>query len=48
MRKKIMHISQSNGGVAKYLKMLFKYMDKDKYEQILVYPSEYISEKEEF
>mgnify|MGYP000866756789 FL=1 len=48
MRKKIMHISQSNGGVAKYLKMLFKYLDKDKYEQILVYPSEYISEKEEF
>lgn len=48
MKKRIMHISQANGGVAKYLQMLFKYMDKDKYENILVYPNQYSDEKESF
>lgn len=48
MKKKIMYITQSNGGVAKYLEMLFKYMDKNKYEQILVYPTEYAYEKYKF
>ena len=30
MRNKIMFISQSNGGVARYLQMFFKYIDKKK------------------
>lgn len=48
MKKKIMYITQSNGGVAKYLQMLFKYMDRNKYQQILVYPNEYINGKNYF
>ncbi|NFH70314.1 glycosyltransferase family 4 protein [Clostridium botulinum] len=48
MKKKIMHIAQANGGVARYLQMLFKYMDRSKYEQILIYPNEYASEKQDF
>lgn len=48
MRRKIMYITQSNGGVARYLQMLFKYMDRDKYEQILIYPTEYKKEQEKF
>ncbi|MBN1040026.1 glycosyltransferase family 1 protein [Clostridium botulinum] len=48
MKKKIMHITQANGGVAKYLQMLFKYIDRNKYEQILIYPNEYCNEKKDF
>lgn len=48
MKKKIMHISQSNGGVARYLQMLLKFIDREKYEQILIYPRDYINEKNEF
>ena len=48
MKKKIMYITQSNGGVAKYLEMLFKYMDRSNYEQILVYATEYNYEKHKF
>ena len=48
MRNKIMFISQSNGGVARYLQMFFKYIDKKKYKVILVYPIEYIHEKNKF
>lgn len=48
MKKRIMYITQANGGVAKYLEMLFKYMDGSKYEQILVYPTEYNEEKYKF
>lgn len=48
MRRKVMYITQSNGGVARYLQMLFKYMDRDKYEQILIYPTEYKDEQEKF
>lgn len=48
MRKKIIHISQSNGGVARYLQMLFKYTKMNKYEQILVYSKEYYNEKKDF
>lgn len=48
MKKRIMHITQANGGVARYLQMLFKYMDRNKYEQILIYPNEYANEKKEF
>lgn len=45
MKIKIMHIAQSNGGVSRYLKMMFKYMDKNKYEQILVCSEDYLKEK---
>lgn len=43
-----MYVTQANGGVARYLQMLFKYMDRSKYEQILIYPNEYINEKNNF
>ena len=48
MKRKVMYITQSNGGVARYLQMLFKYMDRDKYEQILIYPTEYKDEQGKF
>lgn len=47
--KKIMHVTQSkNGGVAKYIKILLKYMNSDEFENILVYSSEYEDEKKYF
>lgn len=33
---RILHVVQSAGGVDRYLRVLFKYMDKDKFENILV------------
>lgn len=36
MKKKIMHVVQSPGGVGRYISMLLKYMNRNKYEQILV------------
>ncbi|HIW22046.1 MAG TPA: glycosyltransferase [Candidatus Dorea intestinavium] len=33
---RILHVAQAAGGVDKYIKMLFKYMDNDKFENILV------------
>ncbi|MDD6794475.1 MAG: hypothetical protein PUE01_03530 [Clostridiaceae bacterium] len=48
MKKRIMHITQSNGGVARYLQMLFKHSNKELYEHILVYPSEYKEEEKYF
>lgn len=48
MRKKIMHVTQANGGVAEYIKMLLKYMDSKKYENILVYPYKYKEEISDF
>lgn len=47
MKKRIMHITQSNGGVARYLQMFFKYSSIE-YENILVYPKMYESERELF
>lgn len=41
MKKKIMHIVQSAGGVEVYIKMLLKYMDSNKYEHILVCSNDY-------
>lgn len=41
---KIMHIAQAAGGVARYLHSLFKYMDKDKFENILVCSYDYKEE----
>lgn len=39
MRKekiKILHVSQAAGGVDRYIRMLLKYLDKDKFENVLV------------
>lgn len=37
MRKiKILHVAQAAGGVDRYIRMLLKYLDKDKFENILV------------
>ena len=44
MKKRIMYIAQSPCGVEKYLQMLFKYIDKEKYENILIAPFEYSKE----
>jgi glycosyltransferase involved in cell wall biosynthesis len=46
MRKiKVLHIVQSNGGVAEYLKMFFKHIDKDKFELDLLCSQQYEGEK---
>ncbi|MFQ7000886.1 MAG: glycosyltransferase family 4 protein [Clostridium sp.] len=44
MKKRIMYIAQSPCGVEKYLQMFFKYIDKKKYESILIAPLEYSKE----
>lgn len=44
MKKRIMHVVQSHGGVERYLSMLLKNMDKFKYEQILVASYDYHKE----
>lgn len=39
MRKKkikILHVAQAAGGVDRYIRMLLKYLDKEKFENILV------------
>ena len=39
MRKnkiKILHVAQAAGGVDRYIRMLLKYLDKDKFENVLV------------
>lgn len=37
MRKiRILHVAQAAGGVDRYIRMLLKYMDKEKYKNILV------------
>lgn len=46
MKKRIMHVVQSPGGVERYLLMLLKNMNKFKYEQILV--SSYSYHKENY
>ncbi|MDO5416767.1 MAG: glycosyltransferase family 4 protein [Lachnospiraceae bacterium] len=33
---RILHVAQASGGVDRYIRMLFKYMDHNKYENILV------------
>lgn len=42
---RILHITQSNGGVAEYLKMFFKYSNQDDYENTLVCPLSYKEEE---
>lgn len=39
--KKIMHIVQSPGGVERYIQMFLKYIDKTKYENILICSRDY-------
>lgn len=39
MRKnkiRILHVAQAAGGVDRYIRMLLKYLDKEKFENILV------------
>lgn len=33
---KILHVAQAAGGVDRYIRMLLKYLDKDKFENVLV------------
>ena len=35
-RIRILHVAQAAGGVDRYIRMLLKYLDKDKFENILV------------
>mgnify|MGYP000503094555 CR=1 FL=1 len=35
-RIRVLHVAQAAGGVDRYIRMLFKYMDHDKFENILV------------
>ena len=47
MRKdkiKIMHVAQAAGGVDRYIRMLLKYLDKDKFVNILVCSEDYYEE----
>ena len=46
--KRIMYITQSNGGVARYLQMIFKYINKEKYEHILIYSNQFKKEEKDF
>lgn len=36
MAIRILHVAQAAGGVDRYIRMLLKYLDKDKFENILV------------
>lgn len=33
---RILHVAQAAGGVDRYIRMLLKYFDKDKFENVLV------------
>ena len=33
---KILHVAQAAGGVDRYIRMLLKYLDKDKFDNVLV------------
>ena len=39
---RVLHVAQAAGGVDRYLKTLFKYMDKDEVENILVASHDYV------
>ncbi|MCC9296341.1 glycosyltransferase family 4 protein [Clostridium sp. WLY-B-L2] len=45
---RILHITQSNGGVLEYLKILIKYMDRGKFEFYLLASREYEEERKNF
>lgn len=38
---KVLHVAQSAGGVDRYLQMLLKYVDKDKFENIVVFSQDF-------
>lgn len=42
---KIIHIAQANGGVEVYLKMFFKYIDKNKYDSYIILSKQYNKSK---
>lgn len=42
---RIVHIAQAAGGVERYLQMLLKYADKEKYENILICSQDYDAQK---
>ena len=45
MRKnkiRILHVAQAAGGVDHYIRMLLKYLDKDKFENILVCSQDFL------
>ena len=47
MRKKkirILHVAQAAGGVDRYIRILLKYLDKEKFENILVCSQDYHAE----
>lgn len=48
MKKTIIHISQSAGGVAEYLYMLLKNMDEKKYDNILILSEDYKNQIDRF
>lgn len=43
---KVIHIAQSAGGVAEYIKDLLRYLDKEKYENILIVSNDYVNQNE--
>lgn len=45
---KIIHIAQAQGGVEKYLKMFFKYLPQEKYDNQLIVSKQYIDSKDYF
>lgn len=43
-KKRILHVAQAAGGVDRYIRMLLKYLDKDKFENILVCSQDFRAE----
>lgn len=48
IKKKVLHIAQSGGGVSEYLKMYFKYSDREIYDNELLCSESYLNEIEEY
>lgn len=44
MKKRILHVSQDAVGVDRYIRMLLKYLDKDKFENVLFYTQDFHEE----
>ena len=40
---RILHVAQAAGGVDRYIRMLLKYLDKEKFENILVCSQDFYS-----
>ena len=41
---RILHVAQAAGGVDRYIRMLLKYLDKEKFENILVCSQDFHAE----